>query len=186
MNAPSRPPARERILNTAHELFYQHGIRATGVDRIIAECGVTKVTFYRHFPGKHALILFFLEYRHQRWLAWFREALERHGGDIHALVPAMAGWFGEAEFRGCAFINTVGELAEDLPEVVDIARRHKEAMTTILGELLPVTGNREELSGALAIAVDGAIVHAQYDASPGNALAALARTVNALVPPETP
>jgi len=49
-------PARERILLTAHELFYRDGIRATGIDRVIAESGVTKVTFYRHFPSKNDLI----------------------------------------------------------------------------------------------------------------------------------
>ena len=48
--------ARDRILHTAHDLFYREGIRATGIDRIIATAGVTKVTFYRHFPSKNDLI----------------------------------------------------------------------------------------------------------------------------------
>lgn len=64
-------PARERILLAAHDLFYREGIRATGVDKVIAAAGVTKVTFYRHFPSKHDLIRAFLEYRHGIWMAWF-------------------------------------------------------------------------------------------------------------------
>lgn len=52
----SDKPARERILLTAHDLFYRDGIRASGIDRVIAEAGVSKATFYRHFPSKNALI----------------------------------------------------------------------------------------------------------------------------------
>ena len=45
-------PARDRILLSAQQLFYAQGIRATGIDKVIAAAGVTKVTFYRHFPAK--------------------------------------------------------------------------------------------------------------------------------------
>ncbi len=182
MKSKDNPPARDRILLTAHDLFYRHGVRATGIDRLIAESRVTKVTFYRHFPGKNDLIRAFLEYRHQRWLAWFDNALQRHGRDACALVPVMAEWFRQDEFRGCAFINTVGELADDLPDVVDIARRHKEDVISVISGLIPATANRRDLAGALAVAIDGAIVRAQYDATPDNALQALATIIDALVP----
>ena len=39
--------ARDRILDTAFRLFYARGIRAVGVDLIIAESGVAKATFYK-------------------------------------------------------------------------------------------------------------------------------------------
>ncbi|MBC8948429.1 hypothetical protein Xets_01100 [Xenorhabdus sp. TS4] len=68
--------ARERILKTAHMLFYRDGIRATGIDRIIKESEVTKVTFYRHFPSKNDLILAFLDYRHELWIQWFKKSLQ--------------------------------------------------------------------------------------------------------------
>jgi AcrR family transcriptional regulator len=182
MKATSVLPAKDRILLTAHDLFYRRGIRATGIDLVISESGVTKVTFYRHFPSKNDLIRAFLEYRHQHWLAWFTGALERHGQDVHALVPTLAEWFLNDEFRGCAFVNTVGELANDLPEVVDIARRHKEDMIAVIIDLLPASVSRDELSIALAVAIDGAIVRAQYDSTPENALQAVARIIAALVP----
>ena len=58
-------PARDRILATAHRLLYREGIRATGIDRVIAESSVTKLTFYRNFPSKNDLIRDFIEVRHR-------------------------------------------------------------------------------------------------------------------------
>ena len=180
-------PARERILLTAHELFYREGIRATGIDRVIAEAGVTKVTFYRHFPSKNALICAFLEYRHRRWMAWFMEALQRHrstsqGKGLDALVPTLAEWFRDESFRGCAFINSVAELGGTLSEVVKIARRHKQEMTAVIAGLLPASTQRKRETQAIALAVDGAIVRAQFDETPDAALKALARIVKSIRP----
>lgn len=174
-------PARERMLLTAHELFYRDGIRATGIDRVIAQSGVTKVTFYRHFPSKNDLILAFLAYRHQRWMAWFADALRRHGGAVTALVPALKEWFGADNFRGCAFINSVGELGPSLPGVVEIAQRHKNDMVTAIASLLPPSAQREQDAQAIALAVDGAIVRAQMDQHPDAALQALNRVVQSLL-----
>jgi AcrR family transcriptional regulator len=180
-------PARERILLTAHDLFYREGIRATGIDRVIAEAGVTKVTFYRHFPSKNTLICAFLEHRHQRWMAWFIEALQRHGSvsqgkGLDALVPTLAEWFRDGSFRGCAFINSVGELGGTLPEVVKIGQRHKQEMTTVIASLLPASTRRKQDTQAIALAVDGAIVRAQFDATPNAALKALTRILKSIRP----
>lgn len=172
--------ARERILMAAHDLFYREGIRATGVDRVIAEAGVTKATFYRHFPSKNDLIREFLDYRHQRWLAWFADALRRHGGGMDALVPAMAEWFADPEFRGCAFINSIVELAGALPEVAEITRRHKQDMEDLIASLLPSSRRRKQDARDLAVAVDGAIIRAQFDVDPDVALASLDRIRNSL------
>lgn len=181
MTSEPTPAARERILLAAHDLFYREGIRATGVDRVIAASGVAKLTFYRHFPSKNDLIRAFLERRHRNWMDWFVDALQRHGGDARALVPALAEWFGDANYRGCAFINTVGELAGDLPEVSETARRHKDEMADAIAGLLPDSPQRSALAQALAVAVDGAIIRAQYDPTPEVALAALERIVAALL-----
>lgn len=168
-------PPKERILLTAYRLFYREGIRATGIDRVIAQSAVTKVTFYRHFPSKNDLIRAFLEYRHQRWMAWFTDALQRHGGKMDALVPALAEWFHDEDFRGCAFINTVGELGTALPEVIEITRNHKQAMTDAIAGLLPHSRQRKQLAKSIALAVDGAIVLAQFERNPDAALKTLAK-----------
>ncbi len=164
-------PPRERILLTAHDLFYRNGIRATGIDKVIAESGVAKVTFYRHFPSKNELIKAFLEYRHQLWMTWFVDALRRHGalpgGGLLPLIATLDEWFSNPVYRGCAFINVMAELGDSLPEVVQICRNHKRDMAMRIAELLPEGNLRLERANAVAVAIDGTIVKAQLEA--GNA-----------------
>ncbi|AXV77464.1 MULTISPECIES: TetR/AcrR family transcriptional regulator [Ralstonia solanacearum species complex] len=177
---PRSGPPRERILSTAYDLFYRDGIRATGIDRVIAESGVTKVTFYRHFPSKNDLIRAFLDHRHARWIAWFSAALVRHGGNLQALPDALAEWFDSPAFRGCAFLNSVAELGGTLPEVKAVTRRHKEEVAAIIAQLLPDSAARQRNALALCVAVDGAIARASYDPSPDAAIQALRTIVDAV------
>ncbi|MDD1620930.1 MAG: TetR/AcrR family transcriptional regulator [Methylococcaceae bacterium] len=163
----SNLPAKDRILLTAHDLFYRDGIRATGIDKVIAESGVTKVTFYRHFPSKNDLIRAFLEYRHRRWMDWFVDAIKRHGGKpgggLMPLVPVLEEWFCNPIYRGCAFINAVAELGGVLPDVVEICSMHKQDMVRTIAGLLPENESRQRLAYAAATAIDGAIVRAQLE-----------------------
>ena len=159
-------PARERILVTAHDLFYREGIRSTGIDTVIELAGVTKVTFYRHFKSKNHLIVAYLQYRHERWMRWFTAALQRHGGTLQALVPTMAEWFRSPEYRGCAFINGVSEIAPALPQVTEITREHKAEMQQAIAALLPASRRRETRARALALVLDGSIVQAQFCSDP--------------------
>lgn len=164
-------PARERILLAAHDLFYRDGIRATGIDKVIAASRVTKVTFYRHFPSKNDLISAFLNYRHERWMTWFDEALQRHGavdgGGLAPLVPTLREWFENPIYRGCAFINSTAELG-DSPNIVEICRNHKRDMTNRIARMLPINTERAALAEAAAVAVDGAIVRAQLESGCGD------------------
>ncbi|WP_280815535.1 TetR/AcrR family transcriptional regulator [Variovorax sp. TBS-050B] len=162
-------PARERILLTAHDLFYADGIRATGIDRVIAVSGVTKVTFYRHFPSKDDLVRAFLEHRHGRWMAWFVDALGRLGAErriadgqaLPVLADAMAEWFTDPAFRGCAFINAVAEVGASVQGAAELSRAHKREMVEVIAGLLPDGPQRMAIAQAAALAVDGAIVKAQ-------------------------
>jgi AcrR family transcriptional regulator len=159
-------PARERILSTAHDLFYRDGIRATGIDRVIAESGVAKVSFYRHFPSKNDLIVAYLSARHENWMSWFADALQRHGADrkgVAALVPALEEWFRDGGYRGCAFINAIAEFGTTLPQVAQICGEHKRQMADAIESLLPAGRRRARMAGALAMAIDGAIVQAQIE-----------------------
>ena len=181
-------PARDRLLHTAHALFYRDGIRATGIDRVIAESGVTKVTFYRHFPSKNDLICAYLEYRHTGWMAWFGDALQRHAHALpagtdptRALAPALAEWLGSEHFRGCAFINSVSELGGTVPEVLEIAQRHKRDMTALLAGLLPVSAHRAQIAQALTLVVEGAIVRVQMGEPVAEVVAAVSRLTDGLV-----
>ncbi len=124
-----RPSARERILDTAYDLFSRHGTRAVGVDRIIAECGIAKMTLYRNFPSKDALIRAFLERRDELWTrAWLQSEAERRGATpaerLLAIFDTFADWFGQEDFEGCSFINVMIEITEpDSPVRVATVRQ---------------------------------------------------------------
>jgi len=157
-------PPRQRILETAHLLFYRDGIRATGIDKVIAESGVAKVTFYRHFPSKHELITCYLDDRHQRWMAWFLDALARHHSEqvgAMALLPTLKEWCSHERFRGCAFINATVEFGTDDNAVRDIVQGHKADMIEAITAILPLTPHRHTQALALALAFDGAVMHVQ-------------------------
>lgn len=187
MDIPA-PSPRERILLAAHDLFYRDGLRATGIDRIIAESGVAKLTFYRCFASKDELIRTFLDYRHERWMAWFVDALGRHGaaagGGLAPLLPALAEWFSDPLFRGCAFINAMAEVGASQPGVAQIVQSHKQDMQQVIAGLLPAGPRQQAVAGAAALAVDGAIVRAQMEGGEA-ALAGLRVLLDALDTPSS-
>src|SRR5829696_5190872 len=99
--------ARDRILATAYDLFSRHGIRAVGVDRIIATSGVPKMSLYRNFRSKDELVLAFLAEREQRWTRdWIMAEAERRGTDaterLLAIFDVFGEWFSDPEFEGCS------------------------------------------------------------------------------------
>ncbi|OKP01246.1 TetR/AcrR family transcriptional regulator [Xenorhabdus eapokensis] len=157
--------ARERILKTSHMLFYRDGIRATGIDRIIKESEVAKVTFYRHFPSKNDLILAFLDYRHELWIRWFKESLQaninRYNSPIEALTDTLAEWFNSNEFRGCAFINTVIEIGKEQPQIIPLIQEHKKQMEQVIASSLPSELNGKRLAQKFALLIEGAIIMMQ-------------------------
>jgi AcrR family transcriptional regulator len=110
-----RDSGRERVLETAYELFSRHGTRAVGVDRIIAESGVAKMTLYRNFASKDDLILAFLERREERWTReWLQATVERRAETpaqrLLAIFDPFAEWFARDDFEGCSFINVMLEI----------------------------------------------------------------------------
>lgn len=86
-------------------------MRAVGVERILGDSGVGRASFYRHFPGKDDLVIAVPQGRDERWRAWLAERDEAHGGGPLAVFDALVERFAAADFRGCAFINTMVESA---------------------------------------------------------------------------
>ncbi|MCU6158972.1 TetR/AcrR family transcriptional regulator [Enterobacter bugandensis] len=156
---------RDKILLTAHDLFYSNGFRATGVDTLIKEAKVTKVTFYRHFPSKSLLILAYLHYRHEIWINWFETTLRRHldEGEIpsDAISATLYEWFILPEFHGCAFINASAEAkSEDIEsEIKAICRDHKIETKNMIASLTKIAD--EHVVNEIMLLIDGAIIHAQ-------------------------
>lgn len=184
-NAKPKPPARQRILSTAHDLFYRDGIRATGIDRIIAESGVTKVTLYRHFPSKNALIKTYLEYRHETLIAHLSAKLlppKKTGRSLRKkIISTLKEWFDSEEYRGCAFINSVVEMQGVLPEVADISKRHKNEVLKLITTALQESKNSDEIALAISVAMDGAILRSQMEKTSAPALDALETILVALL-----
>jgi len=158
----SGPATRERILRAAGELFYADGIRATSADRIIAEVGITKVTFYRHFPAKGDLVVAYLEQQSAGEKGWF--ASLRKGRLGREALRAIAAGIGEAScapgFRGCAFINAAAEFSAPDDPVRTVVDGHRRWM---LGEFasLAAEADAPDADGAarqLMMLRDGAMV----------------------------
>ncbi len=133
---------RDRVLRTALALFYEHGVHSVGVDRIIAESGVAKMTFYRHFPSKARLIAEYLACKHKGWEQLFarfagdesKPALER----LLAVFDALEVFIQHPEFRGCPFIKSMAEFGpeRDAPEVRREITAHFSGMEKFVAGLL--------------------------------------------------
>jgi AcrR family transcriptional regulator len=170
-----RASARERILETAYDLFSRHGIRAVGVDRIIASSGVAKMSLYRHFSSKDDLVLAFLERREERWTKdWLRAEATSRGETgaerLLAIFDVFDEWFQQPDFEGCSFINVLLEFDDpDHP----IRRASTEHLATIRGyvrEFAEQAGvdDPDDLARQWHILMKGSIVSAGW----GDTLAA--------------
>ena len=113
--APRRdePSAHARLVETATELFYQEGIRAIGIDTVVARSGVSKSSLYRTFASKDDLIAAFAEEENKRFWQWWDEIVERHAGapsqQITSLLEGIGAQIASPQFRGCPFINLATE-----------------------------------------------------------------------------
>ena len=162
-----REGARERILDTAYDLFSHNGIGSVGIDRIIAEATIAKATLYRHFPSKEELVLAFLELREQRWThEWLETQAESiaHTPQERVLVvfDALDEWFHSPDFEGCSFIKTLLEIDEPDSPIHRAAARHLAEVRRKLQLYAEQAGAREpeEMSYQLQVLMMGAIVSA--------------------------
>lgn len=165
-DAPSEG-VRERILQTAHELIYREGARAVGIDRIVAESGVAKMSLYRWFPSKDALIAAVLQERERIvWSIW-NQNMERHKNSplkqLRAQFESLAQVIAHPSTRGCAFLNVAVELADESHPAREIVRRHKTELTQKLAELASAAGAKQPkvLAEQLMLVADGAHASSQ-------------------------
>jgi AcrR family transcriptional regulator len=167
--------ARERILKTADRLFYRDGFRAVGIDRIIAEADVAKMSLYKHFASKDELLLAVLKYREEKILEFFASAMERHGkrtkDQLRAFFAALQDWFESPGFRGCAFQNAAVEMADakhpGMHFVQDHKRRFQQLLAGLVADSLGKAAAR--VAPAVGLLVEGAIVTAVIQGSPAAA-----------------
>jgi AcrR family transcriptional regulator len=164
---------REQVLAAAYELFNQKGVRAVGVDAIIARAAVAKATFYHHFPSKDDLVKAYLQRREQLWTREFLEAelnkrADTPRGRLLAIFDVFDEWFQRDDFEGCPFLRTLFETFEDCaPQentVAAAARLHLANIRDIVRRNAEEAGlaRPDELAQKWQMLMAGSIVFAGY------------------------
>jgi AcrR family transcriptional regulator len=182
--------ARDRILDAATRLFYAHGLRAVGVDTIIAASGVAKATFYKHFPAKDDLAVAYLDRVDRVWTGQLRAAAAAAGPDpadqLVGLFDALDSACHRDGYRGCGFLNAAAE-AQPGTAVHDRTVAHKQRVLAWVRDLATQAGaaHPESLARSLTLLLDGGLASGALDANPEAAAVArdtAAELVRAAVP----
>ena len=161
------PNARARILTAASRLFYERGTRAVGVEAVVEEAGVTKMSLYRHFASKDELAARCLEERIAGFWAWFDGKLAGNEGDprsaILALFDGLATRATREGFRGCPMTNAAIEFPEPNHPGRRLAQAHKRELRCRLAELAARAGASDpgELADGLVLLIEGAYASSQ-------------------------
>ncbi|MCZ7533872.1 MAG: TetR/AcrR family transcriptional regulator [Acidimicrobiia bacterium] len=177
-------PVRERILETSQRLFYRDGFRAVGIDTIIAEAGVAKMSLYRHFPSKDDLIVAYLEASNRQFWEWLDgevagidDPLDR----LIAMFEAIEKLATSPECLGCTFQGTAAEFPDRDHPGHQVALDHKKAVRDRFVDLARQAGlsDYEELGNQLLLLMDGAWVAARIFGphNPATGLTAAARAL---------
>ncbi|WP_051013613.1 TetR/AcrR family transcriptional regulator [Pararhodospirillum photometricum] len=166
---------RERLVETALRLFFRDGFHATGVDRILAEAGVAKMTLYRHFRSKDDLILAAMERYRNEIAGWLDSIFDLAGASseerILALFDRLHDWYtGRAlpglPFRGCLLVNASIEFAHPSHPVHKAAAAHVASLEGVIDTAVRAAGLSEDLTERLGLVVIGSLVSAQMYRDP--------------------
>ncbi|MYS80907.1 TetR/AcrR family transcriptional regulator [Embleya scabrispora] len=161
--------AELRVLDAAESLFYARGIQAVGMDEIRTASGVSLKRLYRLHPSKADLVEAYLRRRDVRWrrsLAAYVDARTDPQERILAVFDWLHDWFAEPDFRGCAFVNSFGELGATESAVAEAARAHKEEFFRYLADLATAADAPTPLADHLALLAEGAMTTAAIIGSP--------------------
>jgi AcrR family transcriptional regulator len=132
-------PARRRILDTARELFYRNGYRATGINEIIQKSGVAKATFYAHFPSKASLAYAYVESMNREENRVLEEGLKQFPGPYEkliGLVEYLIPWSKARDYRGCAYLNISSEITDHDNPVRRESKDHYLWVRRLVGQLM--------------------------------------------------
>jgi AcrR family transcriptional regulator len=158
---------RDHLINTALELFSRDGFQATGIDKILSESGVAKMTLYNHFKSKDELILAALRRRDETFRNWFMRNVESCSGSprdcLLATFDVLGQWILQDDFCGCTFINATAEFGERGDSIRNSCAEHKRLVLDYFEKLAKAAGARDpaELAFSLNLLAEGAIVTAQ-------------------------
>jgi len=183
--AEDKRSARERILAVASDLFYRQGVRAVGIDTIIAAAGVAKMSLYRAFPSKDDLVAAYLERRNvEFWARWERTLApypDEPRRQLETLLDAIMRRTLTEAYRGCPFLNTATEFPGSTLPADAVIRAHKHQVNARLRTLAAGAGARDPqaLADQLQLLIDGAYSAGQALGAegPARALAAAGRVL---------
>jgi AcrR family transcriptional regulator len=174
----ARLSARERLLASANELFYNEGIHTVGIDRVIEHAGVAKASLYNTFGSKDQLVRAYLEGRQASVTQRIMQAVERYDAPrdrLLAVFEAQRELFAQPDYRGCAFARASaesqpGDLAEQATET------YRRWVRALLSNLAAEAGapDPDVLARQLHLLYEGSSQSARMDHDPGAALAARA------------
>lgn len=181
----SKRPARDRIFETARELFYQHGIRAVGVDTIASEADATKMTLYRNFPSKDELVAEVLREQEREYWAWWEEVTACCCTDPRAQLEAIFDAFEtkacNKDVHGCPLSNAAIELHEESHPAQVVSVNYKKELYRRLKDLTRHAGAKDEdLADALMLLMEGAS-GARVTLGAEGPIRAVARSARALI-----
>jgi len=159
--------AVDRVFEVASDLFYRESIRAVGVDTIVKQAGVAKISLYRNFDSKDDLIVAYLENRNADYWRNVDQILATKGSDpraqLRALIDYVGGRTTTPGYRGCPFINYASEFPDASHpghQVVDENKREMRRrlvnLTKTIGALRPA-----QLADALFLLIEGAYASSQ-------------------------
>ena len=156
---------RERVISTAYDLFCREGVRAVGIDRIISEAGVAKMTLYRHFPSKDDLALAVIDRRKQLWTwGWIDAEMRRRSDEpvdqLLAIFDILDEWFHSDDYESCLFIGVLREFGEtDSPLLAASRAALADVRTLVIGPAKEAgIENPEEFAFNWQVLMSGAIV----------------------------
>jgi AcrR family transcriptional regulator len=174
----TRRPPRDRLLESASELFYAEGIQSVGINRVIEHADVAKDSLYRTFGSKEALVCAYLDGRRQQTLARLRAGVSGTEDPIERLLTVFdvqAGLFRAPEFHGCAFAAAAAEAPRG--GAVDAAvQSYRHDIHALFRELAAAAGAPDPalLASQLQLIYDGGGLAARMDHNPGIAAPARA------------
>jgi AcrR family transcriptional regulator len=171
----AEPRAADRILAVATELFRREGVRAVGVDEIVARARTTKPSLYRAFQSKEGLVAAWLEAESARLWSDLEAATASHPDDPRARLTAWIKVLMDQPARGCALTNTALEHADPKHVARSAALSQKGRLRDLFRETTRAMGARrpKKLADSLLLLVEGALVSRQAYGEAGPSLAAL-------------
>ena len=157
-------PARQRLLGTATRLFYAEGIHAVGIDRIIAEAGVAKATFYNHFPSKDDLVLAYIEDQDRIGREAVAALPKQSPRDmIAAVLGRISAAVVVGDWRGCPFLNAAAEYPDPNSKVRLAIDARRFWYHGVLCDLLAADGDPAPgVTAALLVAVSDGLLESAY------------------------